>query len=254
MVHSGQFVTPLLCSRQDKTKKGSFTVCYSEILKNSLLYFIKNKLGEIKKTVSATCLPYCYNYAKNQSDCSGRGTCWLQWCWEPVLSSWCQRSVGYNGARNLPCRPGVKDPSVTVVSGTCLVVLVSKIRRLQWRQEPVVAFWCQRSVGYNGARNLSCRPGFKDLSVTMMPGTCLVVLVSKICQLQWCQEPVLLSWCQKSVGYNGARNLSGCPGGSQISALLRPREPVRILILKYFQKLQKGAGTVYTVHSQEIQT
>ena len=181
--------------------------------------------------------------------------CRLQWCQEPALSSWCQRSVGYSGDRNLPCRPGVKDPSVTVVSGTCLVVLVSKIRRLQWRQEPVVAFWCQRSVGYNGARNLSCRPGFKDLSVTMMPGTCLVVLVSKICQLQWCQEPVLLSWCQKSVGYNGARNLSGCPGGSQISALLRPREPVRILILKY-EATEGGRDSVHctSVHSHEIQT
>ena len=183
MVHSGQFVTPLLCSRQDKTKKGSFTVCYSEILKNSLLYFIKNKLGEIKKKFL---LPAC-----------------------------------------LP---------VTIMLRTSQIVLV---------QEP---------AGYNGAGNLSCRPGVKDLSVAMVPGTCVVVLVSKICRLQWCQEPVLSSWCQRSVSYNGARNLSGCPGGSQISALLRPREPVRILILKYFQKLQKGAGTVYTVHSQEIQT
>ena len=141
-----------------------------------------------------------------------------------------EEPAGYNGAGNLCCRPGVKDLSVTMVPGTCLVVLVSKIRRLQWCQEPALSSWCQRSVDYNGARNLSWRSGVKDLSVTMVPETCLVVLVSKICQLQWCQEPVWLSWCQRSVSYNGARNLSCCPGVKNLSVTMVPGTCLVVLV------------------------
>ena len=89
--------------------------------------------------------------------------------------------------------------------GTCRGVLVSKICRLQWCQEPVLSSWLQRSVGYNDARNLSGCPGVKDLSVTMVPGTCLVVLVSKISRLQWCQEPVWLSWWQPNLRFAAAK-------------------------------------------------
>ena len=88
----------------------------------------------------------------------------------------------------------------------------------------------EEPAGYNGAGNLSCRPGVKDLSVKMVPGTWLVVLVSKICQLQWCQEPVLLSWCQKSVGYIGARKVSGCPGVNDLSVTMVPGTCLVVLV------------------------
>ena len=39
----------------------------------------------------------------------------------------------------------------------------------------------------------------------MVPGTCLVVLVSKICRLQWCQEPVWLSWWQPNLRFAAAK-------------------------------------------------